>query len=116
MAATAILTHGLDYLALKPNATPTTLNYEVLSTGKVLAGFPAQYEGERVWLGSEMALKEHEFIVILSEEEKAQVQNALRHFQSKYQISPVFSTLLTLHDKRFERRPRTHLSENLPPF
>ncbi|KAI5921280.1 hypothetical protein F4810DRAFT_702450 [Camillea tinctor] len=48
---------------------------------KALPGFPAQYKGERVWSGPEIALKPCDFIVALSENDQANILEALRYFQ-----------------------------------
>ncbi|KAI8952647.1 hypothetical protein F4801DRAFT_199439 [Xylaria longipes] len=45
-------------------------------------GFPVQYTGERVWSGSEMLTKQHDWIIDLSEEDQNRILEALRHFQS----------------------------------
>ncbi|KAK3328687.1 hypothetical protein B0T19DRAFT_442576 [Cercophora scortea] len=52
------------------------------SLGEALPGFPDRYSGARVWTGSEMALKQHEWVSILSDQDRAHIQAALRHFQS----------------------------------
>lgn len=73
---------GLDYYA--PSLfldTPSSPPQEQRVEGEAMPGFPPRYTGERVWSGPEMALKQHEWIVVLSEQDQVHILEALRHFQ-----------------------------------
>ncbi|KAK3290241.1 uncharacterized protein B0H64DRAFT_412939 [Chaetomium fimeti] len=48
---------------------------------EALPGFPSRYDGERVWVGSDMVAKQDEWIVALTDQDKAHIGQALRHFQ-----------------------------------
>jgi hypothetical protein len=85
MAAASVQSQGLGYLTFGKHhhdTTSTFRDHNEAKFEKTLPGFPACYTGERVWSGSEMALKQHEWIVILSEQEQLHILNALRFFQS----------------------------------
>jgi hypothetical protein len=52
-----------------------------------VSGFPSQYTGERVWTGSSMANKEHEWMIVLSDDERDSIIKSLRHFQGELPLS-----------------------------
>jgi hypothetical protein len=56
-------------------------DYEPSAVCQPVPGFPSQYTGERVWTGSSMATKEHEWIIVLSDDERDSIIKSLRHFQ-----------------------------------
>lgn len=58
-------------------------DYEPSAVCQPVPGFPSQYTGERVWTGSSMATKEHEWIIVLSDDERDSIIKSLRHFQGK---------------------------------
>jgi len=67
------------------SAFPPTSNlerYETVAPIQAEPGFPVEYTGERVWTGSEMLTKQHEWIVDLTEEDQSHILEALHHFQS----------------------------------
>lgn len=84
MASVDIQTSSLPYLPLRKAGASHSLDAfdqsHVLNTH--IAGFPSQYEGARVWSGPDMALKNGEWVVVLSAAEQQNILKALRHFQS----------------------------------
>jgi hypothetical protein len=83
MATATLQPRGMEYIpSLNHEHQIPYFEYPSTSTAKeVLPGFPTQYTGERVWVGSEMALKQDEWIVTLSEQDQSHILKALRHFQ-----------------------------------
>lgn len=85
MATISVHNPGLDYYSTKflLDTSSTFRQEDVSSLDEAPPGFPSQYTGERVWVGSEIALKQHEWMTILSEQDQVHISEALRHFQSK---------------------------------
>ena len=83
MATATLQPRGLEYIpSLNHDDNIPRFEYPSTSlTEEVLPGFPTQYTGERVWVGSEMALKQDEWIVTLSEQDQSHILKALRHVQ-----------------------------------
>ncbi len=89
MATVGVQVRSLQYHSFNNRDIPNLYSSpdHVRNIQVKLDGFPSQYVGERVWAGSDMALKQNEWIVTLSQEEQNQILSALRHFQSKLPIS-----------------------------
>lgn len=85
MAAVSVLqaNSSLTYDSLSWQSTIAKQRQDGAGTGDVPDGFPSRYTGERVWTGAEMADKQDEWIIHLSEKDLNCVHEALRHFQSK---------------------------------
>lgn len=102
---------GLDYYSprLFHDATSSFQPYDVSKFEEILPGFPPSYTGARVWTGSDMALKQQEWIVTLSEQDQIDVLMALRQFQSKIFTSAMIymPKVAPLTHNRFEPRPRS---------
>jgi hypothetical protein len=84
MATASVQVRSLQYHSFNNRDIPNLYSSpdNVRNIQAKLDGFPAQYVGERVWTGSDMALKQNEWIATLSHEEQNQILSALRHFQS----------------------------------
>lgn len=80
MAATLVQSQGPGYLTFGKHHE-TFQDHPQSKSENLIRGFPARYTGERVWDGSEMALKQHEWVITLSEEELLHIEKALRFFQ-----------------------------------
>lgn len=85
MAAAFVQSQGLGYLTFGKHhhGLSALQDHNQAKFDRTLSGFPLRYTGERVWAGSEMALKKHEWIVTLSEQEQLHILDALRYFQSE---------------------------------
>lgn len=80
---------ALGYYSLKlSNATEPSVPVGPPNTDEALSGFPARYDGERVWVGPDMAAKQDEWVVALTDQDKDHILQALRHFQGKGFILP----------------------------
>lgn len=83
MATASAQVHDLDYyssrLSLDFHLSIDANHSSTLDDS--VPGFPSRYCGERVWTGSEMALKEAEWLTVLSEPDQIHVMEALRDFQ-----------------------------------
>lgn len=95
------VTQNLSYIPLaraqdsKPSwSQPSSVDGTNADIHRRLEGFPSRYHGDRVWVGSNMALKQDEWIMELSGEEQRQILEALRYFQSK------ISTVCMIQEKR----------------
>ncbi|KAM5343253.1 hypothetical protein ACJ41O_014219 [Fusarium nematophilum] len=86
MAAATSQAPSLDYYSSKLFEVTSTYEPDASDLENPLPGFPPRYEGERVWTGSEMALKEEEWTLVLSEEDQAHVLDALRHFKKTFPL------------------------------
>lgn len=85
MAAVSVLqaNNSLTYNSLNWQPTIAKQRQDRAGTGDVPDGFPSRYTGERVWTGAEMADRQDEWIIQLSEQDLNFVHEALHHFQSK---------------------------------
>lgn len=82
MAALTEQPQRIDYYSLNLfDGAPSTPPDTTTALEDVLPGFPSQYDGERVWTGSDMIAKQDEWIVGLTDQDRADVLQALRHFQ-----------------------------------
>ncbi|KAJ3541802.1 hypothetical protein NM208_g4434 [Fusarium decemcellulare] len=82
MAATTTQAPNFDYYSSKLFEITSTYKPNDADLEQPLPGFPSRYKGERVWTGSEIALKEDEWATVLSEQDQKHIVEALRHFQS----------------------------------
>lgn len=85
MATASLQTHNLDYYSSRLfHGSPLAFEQNDPSLAdEALPTFPSRYAGERVWVGSEMALKQDQWVTIMSEQDQAHFLEALRHFQRK---------------------------------
>ena len=65
------------------NGTQSSVPVDPPNLAEALPGFPPRHDGERVWVGSEMAVKENEWVVVLTDADKDHLVQARRHFQGK---------------------------------
>jgi hypothetical protein len=85
MATASVQAPRLDYNAPKlfEHASSSLKQNDSPVFHETLSGFPSRYTGERVWVGSEMASKQDQWITLISEQEQTEILKALRHFQSE---------------------------------
>lgn len=84
MATATLQSQNLtDYLPLSKHHDTLIATDESIAfkTNEALPGFPSRYIGERVWTGSDIALKQDEWILTLDEADKVHILKALRYFQ-----------------------------------
>ncbi len=87
MAAEPYYSAFLGHLAYEGSYSSISITGSKKATANIndlLPGFPSGYIGDRVWTGVDMASKEHEFIIKLSDQDLVYVTDALKHFQSGY--------------------------------
>lgn len=81
--ATVSMRSGLDYNSTRlfHGTLPSSQQAQSTNIDDDVPGFPRRYTGERVWSGSDMLLKQDEWIITLSEQDQVHVVEGLRHFQ-----------------------------------
>jgi len=83
MAAITEQPQGFGYYTLDLfNNTQPPVPIGTPSLDETLPNFPSRYDRERVWVGSEMAAKQDEWIVALTDQDTDHILQALRHFQA----------------------------------
>lgn len=117
MAAMPEQSQALGYYSLKLfHDIHSTAPADLPQLDEALPGFPSRYCGERAWEGTDMVAKQDEWIVVLTDQDKAHIVQALRHFQGRYlrfQCCARETDRGRLHPSRFEPEARCTESGDL---